>query len=84
MWLNRTAILHQLHYKKQTDEVLLYDCVRRHAHSKQFFHQKAIGWALRTYGGHNPSSVLAFVETNELKPLSKREALRKILAHKKD
>ncbi|MBH5317637.1 DNA alkylation repair protein [Paenibacillus sp. GSMTC-2017] len=76
MWLNRTAILHQLHYKQDTDEYLLYDCICRHAHSKEFFHQKAIGWALREYGKCNPKSVIAFVDANELKPLSKREALR--------
>lgn len=76
MWLNRTAILHQLTYKAQTDEVLLYRCVLRHAESKEFFHQKAIGWALRTYAKVNPESVLSFVESHKLKPLSRREALK--------
>lgn len=76
MWLNRTAILHQLTYKTKTDEGLLYRCVLRHSESKAFFHQKAIGWALRTYAKVNPESVLAFVESHELKPLSRREALK--------
>ncbi|MFD0587471.1 DNA alkylation repair protein [Paenibacillus sp. GCM10027627] len=76
MWLNRTAILFQLHYKKETDESLLYSTIARHMDSKQFFHQKAIGWALREYAKVNPQSVIAFVEANPLKPLSRREALK--------
>jgi 3-methyladenine DNA glycosylase AlkD len=76
MWLNRTAILHQLTYKTRTDEDLLYRCVLRHAESNEFFHQKAIGWALRTYAKVNPGSVLEFVESHKLKPLSRREALK--------
>ena len=47
-----------------------------HIESKEFFHQKAIGWALRQYSRHNPDWVVEFVNENELKPLSRREAIR--------
>jgi 3-methyladenine DNA glycosylase AlkD len=75
-WLNRTAILFQLKYKDDTDESLLYHYIRMCKDSKEFFIQKAIGWALREYSKTNPESVLRFVESEELAPLSKREALK--------
>ncbi|MFD1775049.1 DNA alkylation repair protein [Paenibacillus rhizophilus] len=76
MWLNRTAILFQLHYKEATDEALLYSYIREHASSGEFFIQKAIGWALREYSKTNPASVVAFIEHEELKPLSRREGMK--------
>jgi 3-methyladenine DNA glycosylase AlkD len=75
-WLNRTAILFQLKYKTDTDESLLYDYIRMHKDSGEFFIQKAIGWALREYSKTNPGSVKRFVESEELAPLSRREALK--------
>jgi 3-methyladenine DNA glycosylase AlkD len=44
--------------------------------SKEFFIQKAIGWILRQYSKTHPDEVLRFVHSTELKPLSKREALK--------
>lgn len=76
MWLNRTAILFQLSYKSETDEDLLFQVIKQHLHSGEFFIQKAIGWALRQYAYTQPESVKQFVAANELKPLSKREALK--------
>ncbi|REJ83750.1 MAG: DNA alkylation repair protein [Bacteroidetes bacterium] len=78
MWLNRTAIIFQIKYRKQTDTDLLLHAIFPHINSNEFFLQKAIGWALRAYSETEPSFVWRFVETNELKPLSKREATRKI------
>ena len=75
-WEVRTAILHQLGYKDQTDEKILYDCIRRQTDSKEFFIAKAIGWALREYAYINPESVYAFVQSTPMQPLSKREALK--------
>jgi 3-methyladenine DNA glycosylase AlkD len=72
-WLQRTAILFQLKYKHETHEDLLYDYIVKNADSKEFFIQKAIGWALREYSKTNPSSVKAFIEGNKLAPLSVRE-----------
>jgi 3-methyladenine DNA glycosylase AlkD len=72
-WLRRSAILFQLKYKQQTNEDLLYDYIGKNADSKEFFIQKAIGWALREYSKTNPVSVKAFIEGNKLAPLSVRE-----------
>lgn len=79
MWLNRSAILFQLGYKEHTNEVLFYKLCLAHSHSEEFFIQKAIGWALREYGKTNPESVLNFVRSNTLKPLSEKEAIRNII-----
>lgn len=79
MWLNRSAILFQLGYKDQTNEVLFYKLCLQHSHSEEFFIQKAIGWALREYGKTNPESVLTFVRSNSLKSLSEKEAIRNII-----
>jgi 3-methyladenine DNA glycosylase AlkD len=72
-WLRRSAILFQLKYKQQTNADLLYDYIGKNADSKEFFIQKAIGWALREYSKTNPVSVKAFIEGNKLAPLSVRE-----------
>jgi 3-methyladenine DNA glycosylase AlkD len=44
--------------------------------SNEFFIQKAIGWTLREYGKINPRTVQKYVASTNLKPLSKKEALR--------
>lgn len=78
-WLNRSAIIFQLGYKKNTNyELLFSECVK-HSQSKEFFIQKAIGWALREYGSVNPGLVLNFVNNTDLKPLSRKEAIRKLI-----
>jgi len=79
MWLQRTVLLFQLKYRKNLDEKILFNAILELKSSKQFFIQKAIGWALREYGKSNPESVLEFVGETELAPLSKREALRRII-----
>ncbi|RZK10188.1 MAG: DNA alkylation repair protein [Flavobacterium sp.] len=78
MWLNRSAILFQLGYKQKTNRNLLFSLCQKHSDSNEFFIRKAIGWALREYGKTNPSAVVKFVEANNLKPLSKKEALKNI------
>ncbi|MES2484346.1 MAG: DNA alkylation repair protein [Bacteroidota bacterium] len=78
MWLNRSVILFQLGYKKETDVALLFSVCEKHRHSKEFFIQKAIGWALREYAKTNPRAVKDFVENANLKPLSTREALKNL------
>ncbi len=78
MWLNRTAIIFQLGYKDKTNFNSLISECEKHKHSNEFFIQKAIGWALREYGSVNPNAVLEYVNSTNLKPLSKKEAIRKI------
>jgi len=77
--LQRTAILFQLKYKKQTDLVLLQSVISRLAASKEFFIQKAIGWVLREYAYTDKKWVWAFVDKTALSNLSKREALKHIV-----
>ena len=78
MWLNRSAILFQLGYKQKTKAAFLFsECIKQ-AHSKEFFIQKAIGWALREYAKINPEEVKDFVLNSDLKPLSTKEALKNI------
>ena len=76
MWLNRSAILFQLSYKDKTNSEILKSKCEKHKHSNEFFIQKAIGWALRDYSRFNPNGVEAYVNSTNLKPLSRREALR--------
>lgn len=78
LWLNRTTILYQLSYKEKTNEQQLYTYCLQHAQSDEFFHQKAIGWALREYSKTNKESVIHFISHNELKPLSVREGMKMI------
>ena len=78
LWLERTAILHQLGYKQATDEAFLFHACLTHAASTEFFHRKAIGWALRQYAKVSPDAVRIFVadHADELSGVSKREALK--------
>ncbi|WP_026907613.1 DNA alkylation repair protein [Paucisalibacillus globulus] len=78
MWLRRTSILFQLKYKEKTDEELLYKYIKRNTDSKEFFIQKAIGWALREYSKTNPNSVRTFIQQNALAKLSIREGSKYI------
>ena len=75
-WLRRTCILFQLSYKKDTDFDLLKEIIRENLGSKEFFINKAIGWALRTYSRVDAQGVRAFVAVTPLHPLSAREALK--------
>ena len=78
MWLQRVCVIFQLTYRKETDTALMFDYMRRLCHSKAFFIQKAIGWALRQHARTDADLVRQFVETTKLAPLSKREALKHI------
>ena len=78
MWLNRSAILFQLGYKEKTNFDLLKEICEKHQNSKEFFIQKAIGWALREYAKTNPEAVKNYINNSNLKPLSKKEGLKNI------
>lgn len=78
IWLARTAILFQLKYKEKTDTELLFSNCEKWLDSKEFFIQKAIGWALRQYAKVSPEEVRYFVKSHSLAPRSKREALKHI------
>jgi len=79
LWLRRTAILHQLSYKQQTDHNRLFRYCTLNADSTEFFIRKAIGWALREYAKIDSEAVIEYVRQNSdrLSNLSKREALKR-------
>lgn len=78
MWLRRIAITYQRYYKSQTDADQLFRFILKTAHEREFFIQKAGGWALREYARVNPEAVRNFVETNaaQLSNLTQREAMK--------
>lgn len=80
LWLQRTSILFQKRYKQKTNTDLLSNYILNTCSSKEFFIQKAIGWALREYAKTNEGWVKAFVQehANELPTLSKKEALKNV------
>ena len=80
MWLQRTTLIFQLKYKKETDLELLSRQINALNTSKEFFIRKAIGWSLREYSKTDPNWVLEFVSNTQLSPLSTREALKRINA----
>lgn len=77
-WLQRSSILFQLKYKKDTDIDLLKKYILTLTSSKEFFVQKAIGWVLREYSKTNSKWVQEFVKQHKLAPLSQREALKRL------
>ncbi len=77
-WFNRSAILFQLKYKTLTNTNWLQKSMEPHFSSKEFFLQKAIGWALREYAKTNPEWVKNYLLKNQDKManLSVREATK--------
>jgi 3-methyladenine DNA glycosylase AlkD len=78
LWKRRASILCQLGFKDATDLELLFSCIEPSLDSKEFFLQKAVGWALRQYAWTDPGEVKRYVRRNRqrLSPLSCREALK--------
>lgn len=79
IWLQRSSILFQLKYKKETNTKLLTQYIENLIDSKEFFIRKAIGWILREYAKTNSKWVIQFVTTHpNLSNLSKKEAIKNI------
>ncbi len=78
LWLARSALLHQLKWKGDTDADWLFAACLTRAGDTEFFLRKAIGWALREYSKTDAAAVRRFVSDHdaELSGLSKREALK--------
>jgi len=76
IWLRRIAIDHQLQRKEETNVNLLSEIILNNLGQKEFFVNKAIGWALRDYSKTDPRWVRGFIDEykNKLAPLSVREA----------
>lgn len=81
LWKRRASILCQLSWKQEMDRDLLYACIEPSLDSREFFLQKAIGWALRQYAWTDPAEVRRYVKAqgNRLSALSRREAMKNIL-----
>ena len=77
-WVRRSAMLHQLGWRLDTDTTRLFGYAQQLAHEKEFFIRKAIGWALRDYARWNPQAVTDFVVQHRdgLSPLTVREATK--------
>lgn len=78
IWLVRTALLHQLRYRTETDAERLFRYCQLQAGHPDFFVRKAIGWALREYARTDPEAVRRFVAEHRLSGLSVREAVRNL------
>jgi 3-methyladenine DNA glycosylase AlkD len=78
IWLQRLSVIFQLGYREKTDLRLLARNIHALKDSNEFFVQKAIGWALRDYARTDAGFVRKFVADNDLKPLSRREALKNL------
>ena len=76
LWVRRIAMLHQLGWKAQTDEVRLLHYALTLAPEPDFFIRKAIGWALRDHARTRPEAVRAFLaqHAQSLSGLTRREA----------
>jgi len=77
-WYQRSAIILQLFYKEKTQFDLMAHCILRRADSKEFFVQKAVGWALRQFAKSEPEVVYQFLQANKIAPLSIREAIKSL------
>jgi 3-methyladenine DNA glycosylase AlkD len=75
MWMRRVAVLHQLGWREHVDVNRLFEYSLALAHEKEFFIQKAIGWALRDYARHDAQTVRTFTleQKHRLSPLTFRE-----------
>jgi 3-methyladenine DNA glycosylase AlkD len=74
-WLVRAAIQHQRGWRSDTDVAFVLGLCGDHAHDREFFVQKAIGWALRDLAPMDPPAVRAFVGAHpDLTRVATREA----------
>lgn len=76
IWLQRSVLLFQLKYKKDTNTELLAKTIIQMADHKEFFIRKAIGWILREYSKTDKSWVREFINNHKLSTLSYREAAK--------
>jgi 3-methyladenine DNA glycosylase AlkD len=77
-WVRRSAMLHQLGWRLDTDTARLFGGAQQLADEKEFFIRKAIGWALRDYARWNPQAVTEFLvqHRTNLSGLTVREAAK--------
>ncbi len=78
IWLRRSAIIFQLGFKKYTNKELLSEIIQNNFDSREFFINKAIGWALREFSKTDPDWVAEFLREykHRLATISYREATK--------
>ncbi|MCP5505291.1 MAG: DNA alkylation repair protein [Chlamydiales bacterium] len=78
LWKRRSALLFQLKWKEETDASLLFDFCLKRGSEREFFIEKAIGWALREYGKINQDGVneLFSCHPGHFSSFTQKEALR--------
>jgi 3-methyladenine DNA glycosylase AlkD len=76
LWVRRSAMIHQLGWRLDTDQERLQAYALQLADEKEFFIRKAIGWALWDYARWNPDWVRSFLagHSERLSGLTLREA----------
>lgn len=77
-WVRRSAMIHQLGWKAQTDQDRLISYALALSGESEFFIRKAIGWAFRDYARHDPVFVKSFMKKNasQFSNLTVREATK--------
>lgn len=80
IWIRRTAIQYQLGKKEKTNTDILEKILIDNFGTKEFFINKAIGWALREYSKTDPKWVTKFINDNreKMSALSIREGSKYI------
>ncbi len=78
-WLQRVAIIYQLRYKDKTDTDRMFRYIHQIAGSKEFFLQKAAGWALRQHAKTDPELIAQFLQKETLPALTRREAMKQLV-----
>ena len=73
MWQKRVALTLQLSWKEQTDIKWLENAIVQNINDREFFIQKAIGWALRDYSRTNPEWVRNLLGLYSFSSLAVRE-----------
>jgi 3-methyladenine DNA glycosylase AlkD len=78
LWVRRSAMLHQLGWRLDTDSTRLFGYAKQLSDEKEFFIRKAIGWALRDYARWHPQAVTDFLVQHRasLSGLTVREAAK--------
>jgi 3-methyladenine DNA glycosylase AlkD len=77
IWLQRACLIYQLKYGEKTDFDLMKNLIIELKTSKEFFIQKAAGWALRQYSKFRPDLVAEFIALHtDLSSITKREGLK--------
>lgn len=80
LWKRRSALIFQLKWKEKTDCKRLFSYCLQCGHEREFFIEKAIGWALRELSKTFPQIVDTFIIENQqlFSPFTKKEACKLI------